>query len=39
MTDNRLPIHETRKLTFENGTAIGVSNRWVGGWAVLLDPD
>ena len=31
MTDNRLPIHETRKLTFENGTAIGVSNRWQGG--------
>jgi uncharacterized protein YunC (DUF1805 family) len=31
MTDNRLPIHETRKLTFENGTAIGVSNRWHGG--------
>lgn len=23
--------HETRQLQFENGTAIGVSNRWAGG--------
>lgn len=26
-----LPLHSTRLLQFENGTAIGISNRWNGG--------
>ncbi|QDU38675.1 hypothetical protein Mal4_30050 [Maioricimonas rarisocia] len=26
-----LPRHTTRELSFENGTAIGISNRWNGG--------
>jgi uncharacterized protein YunC (DUF1805 family) len=25
------PVHTTRQLRFENGTALGVSNRWSGG--------
>jgi uncharacterized protein YunC (DUF1805 family) len=31
MTDVGLPRHNTRVLQFENGTALGVSNRWEGG--------
>ena len=31
MPNDKLPIHETRELTFDNATAIGISNRWRGG--------
>jgi uncharacterized protein YunC (DUF1805 family) len=31
MNDNELPRTTSRKLTFENGTAIGISNRWQNG--------
>lgn len=27
----RPPSHTTRDLTFRNGTAIGISNKWTGG--------
>lgn len=26
-----LPQHTTRELTFRNGTALGISNKWTGG--------
>ena len=31
MNDDDLPRSTSRKLTFENGTAIGISNRWENG--------
>mgnify|MGYP001595827390 FL=1 len=31
MIDEELPRTTSRKLTFENGTAIGISNRWENG--------
>lgn len=27
----QLPTHTTRELQFDNGTALGISNRWEGG--------
>jgi len=31
MTNNTLPRNVSRELQFDNGTAIGISNRWTGG--------
>ena len=31
MNDQQLPRTTSRELTFDNGTAIGISNRWEGG--------
>ena len=28
---DQLPTHTTRELQFDSGTALGISNRWVGG--------
>jgi uncharacterized protein YunC (DUF1805 family) len=31
MMTTELPVSDRRELTFENGTAIGTSQRWMGG--------
>jgi uncharacterized protein YunC (DUF1805 family) len=34
-----LPQHSTRALTFDNGTALGISNKWTGGqYCSILTP-
>jgi uncharacterized protein YunC (DUF1805 family) len=34
-----LPEHTTRNLRFQNGTALGISNKWIGGqYCSILTP-